>query len=253
MSSLNSILGDASSGLQASQTALRVVSDNVANVNTTGYVRKAVDQTSMVTGTTGAGVSIADVKRVTDQYLETASYAANAGSSSASAVASSLDQAQGLFGDPSADGSLFSNLDSVFSAFSSLAANPTSTGDATAVSAASQFFDQAASISKSLQGLSSQADAKVGTDVGTVNKLLTQISQLNATISQASVAGNDVTGAQDQQGQLVGQLSALMDVKVNSTSHGGVTVLSTDGTSLVGPSGASTLAYDAGGPTGTGG
>ncbi len=251
MSSLNSILGNASSGLQASQTALRVVSDNVANVNTTGYVRKAVDQTSVVAGATGAGVSIADVKRITDQYLETASYAANAGSSSASAVASSLDQAQSLFGDPSAAGSMFSNLDNIFSAFSSLAANPSSTGDATAVSAATQFFNQAASISKSLQGLSGQADAKVGADIGTVNQLLTQINQLNTTISQGSVAGNDVTGSQDQQGQLVSQLSSLMGIKVNATSQGGVTILSTDGTSLVGPSGAATLAYNPSGPTGT--
>ena len=194
---------------------------------------------------------IADVKRITDQYLETASYSANAGSSSATAVASSLDQAQSLFGDPSADGSVFSNLDNVFSAFSSLAANPSNAGAATAVSAASQFFDQASSISKSLQALSAQADAKVGTDVSTVNKLLTQINQLNTTISQGAVAGNDVTGSQDQQAQLVSQLSSLMDIKVNTTSQGGVTVLASDGTSLVGPSGASSLSYDASGPTGT--
>jgi flagellar hook-associated protein 1 FlgK len=251
MSSLNSILNNASSGLQVSQTALKVVSDNVANVNTTGYVRKTVDQTALVSGTTGAGVSVADVKRITDQYLEAASYSANGGSSAAAAVAGSMDQAQSLFGDPSADGSLFSNLDSVFSAFSSLAANPSTSGNAAAVSAASQFFNQASSISQSLQGLSTQADAKIGTDVATVNQLLTQIDQLNTDISRGSVGGGDVTGAQNQQGQLVNQLSSLMNIKVSSTSQGGVTILASDGTSLVGPAGASSLAYDSSGPTGT--
>ena len=251
MSSLNAILGNASSGLQASQTALRVVSDNVANVNTTGYVRKEVDQTALVSGTTGSGVTIADIKRVTDQYLEAASYTANGGSSSAAAVSGSMDQAQTLFGDPSASGSLFSNLDSVFSAFSSLSANPSSAGDAQAVSAASQFFDQAASISKSLQGIGAQADSQIGSDVSTVNQLLTQINQLNTTISQGSVGGGDVTGAQNQQGQLVSQLSSLMDIKVSATSQGGVTVLASNGTSLVSQSGAASLSYDASGPTGT--
>ena len=113
MSSLNSILGNASSGIQASQTALRVVSDNVANVNTVGYTRKAVDQASVVSGSVGQGVTVADVKRVTNLFLEAANYTANAGASAGAAVAGSLDQAQGLFGDPSANGSLFSNLDSV--------------------------------------------------------------------------------------------------------------------------------------------
>jgi flagellar hook-associated protein 1 FlgK len=251
MSTLNGILGNASSGIQASQTALRVVSDNVANVNTVGYTRKAVDQASVVSGSVGSGVTIADVKRVTDQFLEAANYTANAGSSAGAAVAGSMDQAQGLFGDPSADGSLFSNLDSVFSAFSSLSADPTSTGDSQSVAAASQFFSQATSIANNLQGLSTQADTQITADVSTVNKLLTQIDQLNTTISRASVSGADVTGSQDQQAQLVNQLSSLMDIKVNPTSQGGVTILSTDGTSLVGQAGAASLSYDAGGPTGT--
>jgi flagellar hook-associated protein 1 FlgK len=249
MSSLNSILGMASSGLQVAQTALSVVSDNVANVNTAGYVRKVVDQTALTAGTQGSGVSVADVKRITDQYLETASYSANGASSSASTVASSMDQAQSLFGDPSASGSLFSNLDSIFSAFSTLSANPSSTASASAVSQVSQFFDQASSISTSLQNLSDQASQKIGADITTVNGLLSQIGALNSTISQGSVGGGDVTGAQNQQAQLVTQLSSLMDVKVSTNSSGGVTVLSTDGTSLVGQGGAASLTYNGGSPT----
>ena len=249
MSSLNNILGIASSGIQASQTALSVVSNNVANVNTTGYVREVVDQSAVIAGTQGSGVTIADVKRVTDQYLEAASYAANGASSSASTVSGSMDEAQSLFGDPSADGSLFSNLDSIFSAFSTLSANPSSTASASAVSQVSQFFDQASSISTSLQNLGDQASQKIGADVTTVNSLLSQISSLNNTISQGSVGGGDVTGAQNQQAQLVSQLSSLMDVRVSANSSGGVTVLSTDGTSLVGQGGAASLTYNGGSPT----
>jgi flagellar hook-associated protein 1 FlgK len=251
VSSINSILGNAASGIQTSQTGLTVVSDNVANVNTTGYVRKVVDQSAEVVGGQGQGVTVADIKRVTDQFLEAAGYVANAGSASADAISGTLDQAQALFGDPSESGSLFSNLDGVFSAFSTLAANPSSAGQNQAVSQVSQFFDQATSIQSSLNGLSAQADQQIGVDVGTVNQLLSQISKLNATISQGSVQGGDVTGAQNQQSQLVNQLSSLMDVKVSATAQGGVTVLASDGTSLVGAAGAASLAYNPGGPTGT--
>ena len=39
--SLTATLRTASSGLNAAQAALRATSDNIANVNTPGYVRKA--------------------------------------------------------------------------------------------------------------------------------------------------------------------------------------------------------------------
>ena len=44
--SLNSIMNIATSGLQTAQAQLRVTSDNIANVNTAGYVRKITDQTA---------------------------------------------------------------------------------------------------------------------------------------------------------------------------------------------------------------
>jgi flagellar hook-associated protein 1 FlgK len=251
MSSLSNILGIASSGLQASQTALSVVSNNVANVNTTGYVREVVNQTALAAGAAGAGVTVADIKRITDQYLEATSYSANGASSASAAVSSTLTQAQSLFGDPSAAGSLFSNLDGLFSGFASLAADPTSAGNAQAVSQTTQFFNQATSIANSLQGMSTQTDSKIGTDIATANGLLTQISDLNATISRNTVSGGDITGAQNQQSQLITQLSSLMNVKVTPTSQGGVAVTTSDGTALVSTGGAASLAYNGSGPTGT--
>ena len=59
--SLSSILNIANSGLATAQTQLRVVSDNVANVNTPGYVRKIADQVSRTTEGMGSGVEVARV------------------------------------------------------------------------------------------------------------------------------------------------------------------------------------------------
>jgi flagellar hook-associated protein 1 FlgK len=250
MTSLTDILNIGVTGLQTAQTGLTTVSNNVSNVNTPGFVQTAVDQTTLTAGAQGAGVSVADIKRITNQYLQAASYAANAASASATAVSGSLGQAESLFGDPTTSGSLFANLDATFSAFSAMAANTTSAAGASAASQANLFFSQASNIASSIATISTTADQQISSDVGTVNQLLGQISQLNTAISRGSAAGQDVTGAQNQQGQLLTQLSSLMDVKVNATPLGGVSVLASSGATLVGSAGASTLAYNATGPTG---
>ncbi|MFX9038911.1 hypothetical protein ABTN43_20200, partial [Acinetobacter baumannii] len=75
------------------------------NVNTPGYIRKTVDQGSAVGGGQGFGVSIEQVRNVTNQYLQAASLNAGADSARSGIVSSILDQAQSLFGDPGAGNS----------------------------------------------------------------------------------------------------------------------------------------------------
>ncbi|MEQ8804623.1 MAG: flagellar basal body protein, partial [Rhodospirillales bacterium] len=64
MGDITQALRAAQSGLLANQTALNIVSQNVANVNTVGYSRKIIQQQSVVLAGQGAGVSIADFTRV---------------------------------------------------------------------------------------------------------------------------------------------------------------------------------------------
>ncbi len=248
--SLSSILNIATSGLEVAQTGLNTVSNNISNVNTAGYVREVVNQGSLSVGGQGIGVSVQDIARTTNQFLETASLKATADSSSASVTSSMLDQAQSLFGDPTSTSSFFGQLDSVFSAFSTLSSSPSTTAQAAAVSQVSQFLNSSQSISSSLSQLSTQADTKITGDVTTANSLLSQIAGLNSTISQATVSGGDATGAQNQQSALVTQLSALMNVNVATTATGGVTIKASDGTVLASDRGAATLSYDGSGSTG---
>ncbi len=248
--SLSSILNIATSGLEVAQTGLTAVSNNISNVNTAGYVREVVNQGSLSVGGQGIGVSVQDIARTTNQFLESANLKATADSSSASVTSSMLDQAQSLFGDPTSTSSFFGQLDSVFSTFSTLSSSPSATAQAAAVSQVSQFLSSSQSISASLGQLSTQADSKITSDVTTVNGLLSQISKLNSAISQATVSGGDATGAQNQQSALIGQLSGLMNVNVAPTAMGGVTVKASDGTVLASDQGSATLSYDGTGSTG---
>ena len=76
--SLNAIMNTASSGLQAAQTQLRIVSDNVSNVNTPGYVRKIGEQRTLTGQGMGSGVEVARVRLATDRFLQAATLNAGA-------------------------------------------------------------------------------------------------------------------------------------------------------------------------------
>src|SRR4051794_17030157 len=124
--SLSVSLQTAATGLQAAQASLRAVSDNIANVNTPGYVRKAVRQEQLVVDGVGQGVKIDGIQRVTDQYLQGASLTAASDASRWGAVAQYLDTTQSLFGDPSGQGFFFNRLDTIYSSFAAIADDPTS-------------------------------------------------------------------------------------------------------------------------------
>lgn len=244
MSTLGSILQTASSGLSVAQLGINTVSNNVANLNTAGYVREVVDQNTITTQAVGDGVSASSVVRTANQYLQNTSLGASGAAGLASAVSNTLSQAQALFGDPTSTTSYFNQLNTVFADLSAAANDPTSSlASSQAISDVSQFLNQSQSISSSLSGLSSQADSGISNDVDQVNQLLGQISELNTQITATTSANGQPADLQNSQSQLINQLSSLIGVKVASTASGGVTVTTTGGAQLVGQFGAATLSY----------
>ncbi len=245
MSSLSGVLQNATSGLQAAQAALNAISDNIANVNTPGYVRKVITQQQNVVAGAGAGVDVTGVQRVTNQYLQSASLTAGADSSRYSVYSQFLDNAQNLFGDPSGTDYFFNMPDNISADFASAANDPSSTllrGQA--LNSISTFLSDADRINTQISSLSSNADSQASADVAQANTLLQQINSLNADISRAQLGGGDATGSENQQAEDISQLSSLMNVNVAARPQGGVTIRSTEGIALV-DNGASTLTYNA--------
>lgn len=243
--SLNAALRTATSGLQAAQMGLRTVSDNIANVNTPGYVRKTVLQEPTVVAAAGMGVTVTGTKRVTDQYLELASQTAASESSRWGAFSQYMDTAQGLFGDPTSDNFFFNRLDTVYSGFAAAANDPSSTllrGQA--VANVQDFLNEAQRINGQLNALSDTMDSRISADVSQVNDLLSRINSLNGDIVRAKLIQQDASGAENIQAQLVNQLSGLIGVTVSPHAGGGVDIRSGDGLKLAGD-GAVTLTYNA--------
>ncbi|MBS0361315.1 MAG: flagellar hook-associated protein FlgK [Proteobacteria bacterium] len=248
---LSTALQISSSGLQAAQAALTAISDNISNVNTPGYVRKTVVQQQQVVDGAGAGVQIAGVKRVTDQYLQTASLSAGSDAASANIYSQFLDNAQTLFGDPTTDSYFFNLPDQISAAFAAAANDPSSALlRSQAVTQVQNFLSDASQINTQINQLGASVDGKINDDVKQVNSLLAQIDSLNTDIGRAQVSGADATGSQNIQSQLLNQLSALMNIKVADQPNGGVTVRTADGVLLAGGgTGPSTLTYNNNGTT----
>ena len=243
--SLTAMLKTAASGLNASQMNLRVTSDNIANVNTPGYVRKQVDQAPLVVGGKGMGVEILGVSRVTDQYLQAASLTATSDASRWGAVSQYLDNAQSLFGNPSNENFYFSRLDDIFTAFGAAADDPSSgLLRSQAISNVEDFLAETGRINTQFAQLGETVDAKLSADVNRINDLLGQINQMNADISRAKLTSGDASGSENIQAQLVDELSTLMNVQVSAKANGGVTIRSAEGLLLAGEGRAATLSYN---------
>jgi flagellar hook-associated protein 1 FlgK len=247
---LNAILGTASSGLFAAQTQLKVVSDNIANVDTPGYSAETVQQTPVSGSGIAGGVQVGQITRTVNQFLAQANLTAAGQSGSASAMSSLLDQAQSLFGDPSTTTSYFNQLEQTFSDITSAVESPSSSVTRDQVVADVQnFLGQSSSISSQLQQLSNQADGQITDSVGQVNSLLSQIYQLNNTIVGETASGGSAAGSQNAQDGLVSQLSSMLDINVSSASNGAIQIRTSSGALLVGSSGAAALSYSTSGTT----
>ncbi|KRB49357.1 MAG: flagellar hook-associated protein FlgK [Pseudomonadota bacterium] len=248
--SLTATLKTAASGLNAAQVNLRATSDNIANVNTPGYVRKKVVQAPLVVGGQGMGVNVEGVKRVTDQYLQFATLTASSDASRWSAVSQYLDNAQSLFGNPSSDGFYFSQLDNIFSAFAAAADDPSSSLlRSQAMGNVEDFLADSARINAQFGELGGTVDARISANVERSNDLLRQINQLNSDISRAKLTNGDASGSENIQSQLVDELATLMNVQVALKPHGGVTIRSVEGLLLSGDGKSATLSYNRTNPT----
>ena len=246
--SLSTSLANAVSGLRANQAALAIVSSNIANAQTPGYVTQSINQVEVVTGDTGASVSVTGVNRQLDQFIQTQLRSETSGGAYADQIASVLNQLQSVYGTPGEAGSLenaFSNFTTTVQALS------TSSGSAsaqnTALTAAQSLAQQLNTTTQGIQTLRSNAEQDIGISVNQANAALTRIAQLNAQLG--GLSPTDPTGAtlSDQRDGAIDQLSKLLDIRVTTNSANQTSVFTANGIELVGAQ-ASQLIFNSQGP-----
>jgi flagellar hook-associated protein 1 FlgK len=235
MTGLTSVLLSGLSGLRASQNAMGVISQNIANASTPGYVRTEVTLSPRTQLGIGGGVEITSVHRAADRFLATASYITQASLGSSSVRADLLARAQSSFGDPAGDTSMFARLDGFWSALTDISVDPSSAlrrGDA--VSALQSTFSEIQRIGSSIQDLIGEADQRIADAVADAQSLMDRIAGLNEEIHLTKRTGADASAAENAQSALIDELSQLIDVRVTPQAEGGVHVRTSGGALLVG-------------------
>ena len=248
--SLNGILSSALSALQTNTAALRVVSNNVANMNTPGYDRRVVNQQVLVTGGQLQGVSISDVQRMADKFLTQETLSANSASSQYSTQSTIFDQLNGMLGQPGDGTALTTQLDNIYAALGSAALAPNASSSQQGILNSFQSFAGTVSnLSTSLNTLQQQVDQQVGTTVSSVNNLIQQVYSLNQQILKAGAAGRYVVWSA-RSARRGSAEPFQFDRRAHTTqSNGSLVVMTNDGMNLVGDTYAK-LSYSSGNANG---
>ena len=230
--SVSNIMNNGLSALLANQTALRTTSNNVANVNTEGYVRLETEMVAKSIGGQGNGVE-AVVTRAANRYLAETHLRGISEASHYSASADLLDRAQASLGDPSGTTSVFSSIDTLMSKSSTLLNDPTSSlRQSDLVSAMQSTFSDLQSGFETVTRLRTEADTKIKSSLSSANLMMENIADMNQEIRRLKVMGADTSGLETEQGKLVDDLAGLMDFKINYPGAGGVELRTSTGVLL---------------------
>ena len=231
--SIATIMGTGLSALAANQQALKVVSTNVANVNTKGYSRLDVNFVSRQSLGGIAGVEI-EVTRIANAYLAAAEMRGAADVASADILAQFMDRAQGLLGDPSDSSTVFAALDPVFASFGALAVDPSSALRRSAVLSDMQtLLSQLDSTSAEFTALRNEAHSRAVSAMEEANSLMSGIARLNTAIQRSTIAGLSASEAETEQQRMLDRLAEIIDVRAQDRPLGGVEVRTNDGLLLV--------------------
>lgn len=232
--SLDAILRTALTGLSTTQTALRTTSNNISNVNTEGYSRQIVSLQTKTIGSQSAGVEIAEVRRIVDEFLNRELVNSSSGFGYYDRQAELHDRLQTVLGNVDSSTTLDSHINELFEAFNSLSVDTTSTPRRIdAVSELQTLGDTIDRIAGQIQSLREEADRQIQSEIIVVNSALVQIHSLNGLISQEKLKGQDPAGLEDQRQRAIEKIAEIMDIRTIEQSDGFVEITTTAGLTLL--------------------
>lgn len=240
MSSTFGSINVAASGLNAARTWLDVVSQNISNANTPGYVREAAQQQSVDGASVGlfsgpngpGGVRVTSVTRLNDPVIDTRARLEHARSAQTDSTAATLSAVEQLFTEPS-DTGLAEQLNDFWNSWAAVGNDPGSTAARTVVlQKAGTVANQLNTMSASLQTVADTATASLSAHVQSVNDAASSLADLNGKIAVATATGAQANGLLDQRDRLLDQLAQLSGAVATINPNGSADV-TVGGASLV--------------------
>jgi flagellar hook-associated protein 1 len=232
---LSSSLATAMAGLRSNQAALSIISSNVANANTPGYVTQNPNQIEVDSGGFGATVQTTGVNRQLDLFVQNQLRTETSGSAYATQISNILGQLQTVYGTPGGDGTLETALNNFTTALQSLSNNPgNSSAQGVALSAAQSLAIQLNSTTQGIQTLRTNVDQDIGNSADRANTDLNQIAEINTKLQGLAPTDPQAATLMDQRDNAISELSKLVDVRVVTDQANQANVFTTTGIQLVG-------------------
>jgi flagellar hook-associated protein 1 FlgK len=226
----------ATQALMAQQGAINVTANNIANVNTPGYSRQALQlaegapirEGNLIYGN---GVNLTGVQSVRDRLLDLRIQQDSQEQGYTDAQVAALEQVQLLFS--STTSGIGAKLSDFFNSLQKLSTGVTTPANRDAVLTAAQnlatsFHDTVTKLSD----IQTNLNLEVTQGVNRINELMQQIAALNKQVSQVEAAGNEPGILVDQRTELMRQLAEIIDVTDVQTDQGD-TLMTANGMGLV--------------------
>lgn len=242
---LSSALATAMSGLRANQASLSIISSNIANAQTPGYVAQNPNQIEISSGTIGSSVSVTGVSRQLDLFVQSQLRTETSGGGYANQISNILAQLQSVFGTPGGDGTLENALNNFTTALQSLSKSPSdSSAQSVALSAAKTLAAQLNSTTSGIQALRTNVNQDIGNAAGQANTDMALIAQINTRLQ--GLSANDPLAAtlMDQRDSAINDLSKLVDVRVVTDPSNQTNIFTNSGIQLVGQGLASSFTFN---------
>ena len=232
--SLTISLQSALASLQATQGAMQVVSNNVANATTEGFTKKTVATQTQIVAGRASGVRLGDIERVVDQNLLRQIREQLAKVEDLSIRNEYYGRFQELFGAPGSNSDIGHLLTEFGAAIESLSTTPENTpGKFETVALAVQFTERMNGLTSEIQAMRREADRDVSDTVNLINNKLNTINDLNNQISLALGQQQSAVDLKDARDLVLAQLSELIEIETFDRSSGHVVIFTSSGRPLV--------------------
>ncbi|MBD8564031.1 flagellar hook-associated protein FlgK [Oxalobacteraceae sp. CFBP 8763] len=232
------LLAIGKTGLYAAQAALATTGHNIANANVAGFSRQTVVQATSAAldtgvGFLGTGTEIAQIKRYSDNFLNTQVRSAQASTSGLESYYSQIKQIDNLLADPTSG--LSPAMQGFFKGVQDMAANRASVPSRQAMlSSAETLATRLQDLDGRLDEIRTGVNSEIETSITEINTYGAQIAKLNEQIANyASTPQRPPNDMLDERDQLVLELNKYVKTTVTPGDNNSLTVSIGNGQPLV--------------------
>jgi len=239
MPGISSVLNIAQSGLRASQLAIEVTGNNIANVDTEGYSKQVLllEEAMAINyspGQLGTGVLAKQVIRLFDKFIEMQYLDKSSTASSYEAAYGALQSVEALFNEANTAG-ISSALSQFLEDLQELSLNAENSAvREVLIDDAENLLSMISQVDADLASIQDQMDDYIAQDVDRINELAEEIADINTEINQYAIPGsNEPNALYDLRDTKIRELATLVDIQYVDNGYGDITLMTKAGHTIV--------------------